>query len=119
MIIIRGFFDFIRQQGVVGLAIGFILGGAISDLVKSLVNDIIQPIIGSFIGSPETFSAWTLGPVRLGNFILLSINFVILAAIVYYVFKGLKLDRLDTKKEKVPSALPPEQPQPPQTKNAS
>ena len=26
----KGFLDFIREQGVVGLAVGFILGGAVS-----------------------------------------------------------------------------------------
>ena len=39
----RGFLNFIREQGVVGLAIGFILGGAISKLVAALVNDLINP----------------------------------------------------------------------------
>jgi len=36
----KGFLDFIREQGVVGLAVGFILGGAVSKLVASLVADI-------------------------------------------------------------------------------
>ena len=42
----KGFIDFIREQGVIGLAIGFILGGAVSKVVTSLVNDIISPVIG-------------------------------------------------------------------------
>ena len=41
----KGFLEFIRSQGVVGLAVGFILGGAISDLVKSIVTNIINPIL--------------------------------------------------------------------------
>jgi len=32
-----GFTTFLRKQGVVGLAVGFILGGAISKVVSSLV----------------------------------------------------------------------------------
>jgi len=46
----KGFMDFIREQGVVGLAVGFILGGAVSKLVASLVTDIINPIIGIALG---------------------------------------------------------------------
>ena len=41
----KGFIAFIREQGVVGLAVGFILGGAIAKMVTSLVNDMINPLI--------------------------------------------------------------------------
>ena len=33
----KGFLEFVRTQGVVGLAVGFILGGAVSNVVKSFV----------------------------------------------------------------------------------
>ena len=33
----KGFINFIRKQGVVGLAVGFMLGGAISKLVSAIV----------------------------------------------------------------------------------
>ncbi len=41
---ITSFLNFIREQGVVGLAVGFILGGAVSQLVASLINDIVNPL---------------------------------------------------------------------------
>lgn len=96
---ITGFMQFIREQGVVGLAIGFILGGAVSGLVKSFVEDIINPLIGLGFGSIKTLSGWTIGPVLVGNFVSVVINFIIIAAVVYFMFKGLGLDRLDKKKE--------------------
>ena len=40
----HGFMDFIRTQGVVGLAVGFILGGAVSKVVAALVTDVINPL---------------------------------------------------------------------------
>ena len=40
----KGFLEFVREQGVVGLATGFILGGAVSKVVTSLVTDIINPV---------------------------------------------------------------------------
>lgn len=39
----QDFIKFIREQGVIGLAIAFILGGAVAKVVSSLVKDIIQP----------------------------------------------------------------------------
>lgn len=97
---IVGFVTFIREQGVVGLAIGFILGGAVSGLVKSFVDDIINPIIGLMFGSVEGLSEWMIGPVSIGSFVSVFINFVIVAAVVYFMFKGLRLDKLDKKKNK-------------------
>ena len=46
----KGFINFIREQGVVGLAVGFILGGAVSNLVSSLVEDIINPFLSVIMG---------------------------------------------------------------------
>lgn len=96
---ITGFIQFIREQGVVGFAIGFILGGAVSGLVKSFVDDIINPLIGLAFGSVKTLSGWMVGPVLLGNFLSVLINFFIIAAVIYFMFKGLGLDRLDRPKE--------------------
>lgn len=93
-----GFFQFIREQGVVGLAIGFILGGAINVLVGSLVNDVIQPSLGLVIGK-EGLNGLQYKSIMYGKFLGNVINFIILAAVVYFGFKGLKLDRLDAKKE--------------------
>lgn len=94
-----GFIQFIREQGVIGLAIGFILGGAVSKVVASFVGDIVTPIIGLIFGSTSGLSSFHLGPIMLGNFIAIVIDFLIVAGVVYYGFKKLGLDRLDAKKE--------------------
>lgn len=96
---ISGFIVFIREQGVMGLAIGFILGGAVSGVVSSFVEDIINPLIGMVFGSIDGLSAWMIGPVAFGNFTSVLINFIIVAAVVYFMFKGLGLDKIDGKKE--------------------
>ena len=96
---LAGFISFIREQGVVGFAIGFILGGAVSGVVKALVDDIINPLIGLAFGSVNSLSGWMLGPVMIGSFLSVLINFLIIAAVVYFVFKGLRLDRLDVPKK--------------------
>ncbi len=98
----QGFLDFIREQGVVGLAIGFILGAEVTALVKALVTNIINPIIGLF-GSADSLAdaSFMIGDATIGYgaFVAQLINFLIIAAVVYYVFKGLGLDKLDKKKD--------------------
>jgi large conductance mechanosensitive channel len=95
----HAFLAFIREQGVIGLAIGFIMGGATSKVVSSFVADIVQPLLGLLIGSTDGLSAFAVGPVHLGAFLVALIDFVIIAAVVFYLFKGLKLDALDAKKQ--------------------
>lgn len=94
-----GFIQFIREQGVVGLAIGFILGTSINKVVTSLVNDIIQPAIGLLFGKADGLVSLQYKSLMYGKFISNIIDFAIIAAVVYFGFKGLKLDRLDVKKE--------------------
>jgi large conductance mechanosensitive channel len=100
---LKGFLAFIREQGVVGLAVGFLLGGAVSKLVSSLVTDIINPILGLILGSAGNLREIIIiiGPVEitLGNFLANLIDFAVIAAIVYYGVHGLGLDRIDKKKE--------------------
>jgi large conductance mechanosensitive channel len=93
-----GFVQFVRKQGVVGLAIGFILGGAVNKVVGSLVADIIQPTIGLMFGATE-LADLHFKSLMYGQFLANVIDFLILAAVVYFGFKGFKLDRLDLPKE--------------------
>lgn len=96
---VTGFVEFIRTQGVVGLAVGFILGGAVSKVVTALVNDIVNPMLGYALGSTDGLKAMKLGPVLLGDFVAVIIDFLIIAAVVYFIVKGLGFDKLDKKKE--------------------
>jgi len=97
-----GFIEFVREQGVMGLAIGFILGGAVSKVVTSLVTDVINPIIGMFLGAAgglkDSYIPIGAAKIMTGNFISTIIDFIIVALVVYFGFKLLKLERLDKKK---------------------
>ena len=95
----NGFMHFIREQGVVGLAVGFILGGAVSEVVGSLVTDIINPVLGIFLKSAENLQTATLSlasaELLVGNFVMVLIDFLVVALVVYYGVKKLGLDKLD------------------------
>lgn len=105
---LKGFIDFIRTQGVVGLAVGLVLGGAVGTTVKSLVDNVVMPPIGLLLGSTEGLKGLsvTIGessngvPVILKYGIFLNdlINFVIIAFVIYFLVKLLKVENLDKKK---------------------
>jgi large conductance mechanosensitive channel len=98
----KGFLDFVREQGVVGLAVGFILGGAVSKLVSALVEDIISPILSIGLSNIENLKEAyiQIGSAKImwGDFLNVLIDFVIIALVVYFGVKFLKLDKLDKKK---------------------
>lgn len=99
----KGFITFIREQGVVGFAVGVILGGSVAKLVTALVNDIINPVVGIFLGrAGQLRSAYfAVGSAKImwGDFINSLIDFAIIAFVVYFGVKILRLEKLDKRKE--------------------
>jgi len=95
----RGFIHFLRTQGVVGLAVGFILGGAANDLVKALSSDVITPTIGPAtgkFGNLATASSTVMGQsFGWGHFIYSIINLILIAFVVYLAVKFFHAKNLD------------------------
>jgi large conductance mechanosensitive channel len=103
----QGFVDFIRTQGVVGLAVGIVLGAQIKVLVDSFVLSFANPVIGLLLPGNgnlalKTFKITLNGKSSVflwGAFATQLISFLIVVAIVYFTVHGLKLDQLDKKKK--------------------
>ncbi|HOB89921.1 MAG TPA: MscL family protein [Candidatus Colwellbacteria bacterium] len=99
----KGFINFIREQKVMGLAVGFILGGSVSKVVSSLVADIINPILSVVLGAADDLknAILQIGPVRIlyGNFLSALIDFMVVAAVVYFGVNLIGINKLDKKKE--------------------
>jgi len=105
---LKSFLDFIRTQGVVGLAVGLVLGGAVGVLVKSLVDNVVMPPLGLMMGSAEGLKglSWTLGITAVGEPAVLHygiflndfINFAVIALVVYLILRLLKVEHFDKKK---------------------
>lgn len=104
---VKGFIDFIKSQGVIGLAVGLVLGGAVTVLVKSLVDNVVMPPIGLLLGSAEGLKglSWTMAntadgqPAVLyyGVFLNDFINFIVIALVVYLIVKILKVEKVEAK----------------------
>lgn len=97
-----GFMAFIRKQGVAGLAIGFLLGGAVSKMVTALITDIVNPFLGLILGSADGLKAASIqmGSVVLpwGDFVSSLLDFLVIAAVVYYGVKLLGIEEVIEKK---------------------
>jgi large conductance mechanosensitive channel len=96
---VKEFMDFLQTFGVVGLAIGFVIGVASSAVVNSLVKDLINPIVGLVLptGNLSSLNATITSPVSgkpsvflYGDFISQIIYFVIIALVVFLMYKQLK-----------------------------
>ena len=99
----KGFLNFIREQGVVGLAVGFILGGAVSKVVTALVTDVINPLMGLALGKSAGLKAamFKISSTQIlyGDLLSVIIDFIVVALVVYFGVKLLGLNKLDKKKD--------------------
>ena len=55
-----GFKAFIKEQNVIGLAVGLILGTAAKGLIDTLINKVIMPPLGLLLGSTKGLEGWTI-----------------------------------------------------------
>lgn len=101
-----GFMGFVREQGVVGLAVGLAIGTQATLLVKDIVAAIINPLVGLVIGNPDGLSAagWDVtvagrsAHFAVGQLLYSLIVFLAVCLVIYLLVHGLKLDKLDKKK---------------------
>jgi large conductance mechanosensitive channel len=100
---LKGFIDFIRSKGVIGLAIGIVMGTSVTKLVTALVTDIINPLVGLLLGRIGDLSKlyWQIGSTQIlfGSFISSLIDFLIIALVIYFSVKILGIDKLDKKSD--------------------
>lgn len=100
-----GFMNFIRTQGVVGLAVGLAIGTAAGDTVKKLVDGFISPIVQFVVGSQDALNTavWHVelfgrsADFAWGPFVSSAITLLATALVVYWIIHVMKLDRLDKK----------------------
>ncbi len=101
-----GFTDFIREQGVVGIAIGLVFAAQIKVVVDQFLASFVNPILGIVLPGTGDLSKKTVTFMidkngtkeqlvfAWGQFAYVLLSFIIVAVIIFYVFKSLKLERL-------------------------
>jgi len=124
----KEFRAFAVKGNVIDLAVGVIIGGAFGKIVDSLVNDIVMPLISSLLGGridftnlfivlgtvpdnvPRIFDALKKAGIPIfayGNFITISINFLLLAFVIFQMVKIVNKIRLQDEEPKL-TPPPPE-----------
>ncbi|KJV08906.1 large-conductance mechanosensitive channel [Elstera litoralis] len=121
---LKEFREFALKGNVVDLAVGVIIGAAFGKIVASMVEDVLMPIIGWIAGGLD-FSNYFLPLVNsvtatsyadakaqgavigYGQFLTISINFMIVAWVLFMVIKAVnKLRRQAPPPEPAPAVLP-------------
>lgn len=106
---LRDFMDFVRTQGVVGLAVGLTLGTAVTVFVKSVVDNLVNPLVGLLLpGSSglggkficlDSVNGACTNKLSWGAVFSNFISFLTIAAVVYFVVHSLGLDKIDKKND--------------------
>lgn len=114
------------KGNVMDMAIGVIIGGAFGKIVTSLVNDILMPLVGALIGNVNfTTLSLTLRAPKLneagevvkeavtlnyGNFIQVTIDFLIVALCIFAVIKLINKASSLVKKQQEEAPAPAPEP---------
>jgi len=121
---LQEFKKFALRGNVVDLAIGVIIGAAFGKIVGSLVDDVIMPVIGRVFGGLD-FTNYFVGltpaasqaptydaakkagaTVGYGTFITVSVNFIIIAFVLFLLIRG--MNRIIREEERAaPPPAPP------------
>jgi large conductance mechanosensitive channel len=115
------FKDFASKGNVVDLAVGVIIGAAFGKIVDSLVADVVMPVVGRIFGGLD-FSSYYLplngqasnlalaeakkagAVLAYGNFITISLNFLILAFIIFQMVR--LFNKMKKEQPVAPAAAP-------------
>jgi len=91
------FMKFLKEYGIIGLAIAVIIGGKAGELVKAIVDGLLMPIVGLVL--PEGgWQTWTLGPFAIGAVLGALLNFIIVAWLVFWFSKKVLREETVAKK---------------------
>ena len=117
------FKEFAVKGNVVDLAVGVIIGGAFGKIVDSLVGDVIMPVVSKVFGGLD-FSNYfiplagqtanTLAEAKkagavlaYGSFITVSLNFIILAFVIFLMIKQINRLKREPGAAPAPAEAPP------------
>ncbi|MEG9438267.1 large conductance mechanosensitive channel protein MscL [Edaphobacter sp. HDX4] len=84
---LKGFRDFILRGNVMDLAVAVIIGAAFTAIVTALTANIINPLLGAIVGKPNfdyMVGHINGGVIEYGKFLTAVVNFLLIAAVVYF-----------------------------------
>ena len=97
----KEFVGFLKQYGVVGLAIAVIIGGKLNLLVTSLVNDLLTPLIlqpALNAAGVSKLANLSYNGILYGKVLSSMLDFMVVAFIVFVFAKKVMKEEVVTKK---------------------
>ncbi len=97
----KEFIEFLKNYGVVGLAIAVIIGGKLNALVDSIVKELLMPFLGLLIpGGDWRTLAVTIGETKFGVGPVLAavVDFLVVAMVVFVFAKKILKESTVAKK---------------------
>jgi large conductance mechanosensitive channel len=88
---------FLKEYGVIGLALGVIIGGKAGDLVKAVVDGLLMPVVGMLLPSGD-WQKLVVGPFQIGIVLAALVQFVVVAYFVFFISKKFLKENTVTKK---------------------
>lgn len=86
----NGFKEFVMRGNVIDLAVAVVIGAAFNTVVERVVESIVNPVISVFFQADSLDTALMIpigdSHIAIGAFIGALINFIIIAAVVYFAF---------------------------------
>lgn len=97
---LKEFIGFLKEYGIVGLAIAVIIGGKLNELVGSFVNDLLMPVIFSpalKAAGVDNIRLLNYNGILYGKFLGSMVDFLIVALVVFmfakYILKEEKVGK--------------------------
>jgi large conductance mechanosensitive channel len=102
--LLKGFKDFLMRGNVIDLAVAVVVGAAFTAIVTAFTTNLINPIVALFGGNNVQGLAIQLGEnpkttVDFGAIITAVINFLIVAAVVYFALV-LPMNKIKERRER-------------------
>jgi large conductance mechanosensitive channel len=79
---------FAFKGNMIDLAVAVVIGAAFGKIITAIVSDLIMPLVGyviSVLHIPSDYQGWHLGNFMVGDLISEIVQFVIIAAAVFFV----------------------------------
>ncbi len=82
----KEFMAFMKQYGVIGLAIAVVIGGKANAFVTALVDNLVMPLVGMVTPGGD-WRTLAVGPFGIGPILGAGLDFLIVALLVFWFAK--------------------------------
>ncbi len=88
---------FLKEYGVIGLALGVIIGSKAGELVTAIVDGLLMPVVGLLLPSGD-WEKLVIGQFKVGIVLAALIKFIVVAYFVFFVAKKILKEEKVAKK---------------------